>query len=72
MFVIHYFEKNTSILSQWGERIPAVNENIKIKGHKGQVVDVVQIEDNKYHVHVTLEKIKNKEILLNNDKKKRR
>ena len=72
MFVIHYFEKNTSVLSQWLERIPEINESIKIKGRKGQVVNVIQIEDNKYHVHVELEKKVNKELLLKNDKKKRR
>ena len=73
MFVaIHYFEKNTSVLSQCLERIPEVNETIKIKGQKGKVVNVVQIEDGKYHVHVELEKITKKDPLLIDDKKKRR
>lgn len=72
MFVIHYFEKNTSVLCQWLERIPEINENIKIKGRKGQIIDVIQIEDNKYHVNVAFEKIVTKELLLKNDKKKRR
>ena len=72
MFAIHYFEKNTSLLSQYLERIPEVDESIKIKGRKGKVLDVIQIEDNKYHVNVVLEKIVNKEALLKDDKKKRR
>ena len=72
MIVIHYFENKTAVLSQWLERIPEVEESIKIKGRKGKVVSVIQIEDNKYHVHVALEKIINKEALLKDDKKKRR
>ncbi|MER2107006.1 MAG: hypothetical protein ABS949_08705 [Solibacillus sp.] len=72
MFAIHYFEKNTSVLSQCLERIPEVNESIKIKGRKGKVVNVLKIEANKYHVYVVLEKIIKKESLLKDDKKKRR
>ncbi len=72
LFAIHYLEKNTSVLSQCLQRIPQVNEDLKIKGRKGKVVDVIQIEDNKYHVHVVLEKINKKEPLLVDDKKKKR
>ena len=72
MFTIHYLENNTTVLSQWLVRIPEVGESIKIKGRKGKVVNVIQIEDNKYHVHVALEKIIKKESLLKDDKRKRR
>ena len=72
MFAIHYLEKNTAVLSQCLQRIPQVNEELKIKGRKGKVIDVIQIEDNKYHVHVILEKINKKGPLLVDDKKKKR
>ena len=72
MFAIHYLENNTSVLSQCLERIPEVDESIKIKGRKGKVVNVIQIEENKYHVHVVLEKVSKKELIFNDDKKKRR
>ena len=72
MYAIHYYENNTPLLSQYLERIPQINENLKIKGRKGQVTNVVQIEENKYNVHVTLEKIVKKEAVLKDDKKKRR
>ena len=72
MFAIHFFEKNIAILSQALNRVPTVDENIKIKGRKGKVVNVSQIEDNKYHVHVELEKIIKKELILIDDKKKKR
>lgn len=72
MFAIHYFEKNTAVLSQLLLRIPEVDENIKIKGRKGKVVTVNQIEDNKYHIQVVLEKVVKKDLLLKDDKKKKR
>ena len=72
MFAIHFIEKNTSLLSQCLRRIPEVNENIKIKGRKAKVINVSQIEENKYHVFVDLEKIVKKETILVNDKKKKR
>ncbi|WP_336046201.1 hypothetical protein [Solibacillus ferritrahens] len=71
-FAIHYLENNTPVLSQCLERIPEVDENLKIKGRKGKVVNVVQLEDNKYQVHVALEKIDKKQTLLKDDKKKKR
>lgn len=72
MFAVHYLENNTPVLSQCLERIPEVDEDLKIKGRKGKVVNVVQIEESKYHVHVVLEKINKKQALLKDDKKKRR
>lgn len=72
LFAVHYLENNTPVLSQCLERIPEVDEDLKIKGRKGKVVNVVQIEENKYHVHVVLEKINKKQALLKDDKKKRR
>jgi len=71
MFAIHFYENNIAVLSQALNRVPEVEENIKIKGRKGKVVDVIQIEDNKYRVNVALEKI-NKAPLFIDDKKKKR
>ncbi len=72
MFAIHFYEKNTSVLSQCLRRIPEVDENIRIKGRNGKVLNVTQIEENKYHVQVELEKLIKKNLLLKDDKKKRR
>ncbi|MGE7023053.1 hypothetical protein [Solibacillus cecembensis] len=72
MFAIHFYEKNTSVLSQCLRRIPEVDESIRIKGRNGKVLNVTQIEENKYHVHVELEKLIKKSLLLKDDKKKRR
>lgn len=72
LFAVHYLENNTTVLSQCLERIPEVDEDLKIKGRKGKVVNIVQIEESKYHVHVVLEKVNKKQALLKDDKKKRR
>lgn len=72
LFAIHFFENKTHVLSQCLERIPQVNEDLKIKGRKGKVVNVTEIVENKYHVHVVFEKIIKKETLRKDDKKKRR
>lgn len=72
LFAIHYLENNTPVLSQCLERIPEVNEALKIKGRKGKVINVVQVEESKYHVHVVLEKINKNQAVLKDDKKKRR
>lgn len=72
MFAVHYFENKNKVLSQCLQRVPEVNENLKIKGRRGKVVEVIQIEEQKYHVYVELEKKNNKKQLLNDDKKRRR
>ena len=72
MFAIHFYENNIAVLSQALNRVPEVDENIKIKGRKGKVVDVIQIEDNKYRINVALEKIIKNAPLLKDDKKKKR
>lgn len=72
MFAIHYYEKNISVLSQYLQRIPEVDESIKIKGRNGKVINVIQIKENKFHVHLELEKLVKKDLLLKDDKKKRR
>lgn len=71
MFAIHFYENNIAVLSQWLNEVPAGDGNIKIKGRKGKIVDVVKMEDNKYRVNVALEKI-NKTPLVLEDKKKKR
>ena len=72
MVVIHFIHNKNVVLTQLLQQVPSVDENIKIKGRKGKVVNVSQIKDNKYHVHVDLEKIIKKDLTLKDDKKKKR
>ncbi|MCL1694551.1 MULTISPECIES: hypothetical protein [unclassified Lysinibacillus] len=71
MFVTHFYENKTSVLSQLLVNLPTVEENIKIKGRKAKVVQIVQIDDNNYQVSIIFEKIPKKQLLKEIGKKKR-
>ena len=71
MFVTHFYENKTSVLSQLLVNLPAVEENIKIKGRKAKVVQIVQIDDNNYQVSIIFEKVPKKQPLKEIGKKKR-
>ncbi|MDM5247827.1 MULTISPECIES: hypothetical protein [unclassified Lysinibacillus] len=71
MFVTHFYENKTSVLSQLLVTLPTVEENIKIKGRKAKVVRVAQIDDNNFHVSIIFEKIPKKLPLKELGKKKR-
>lgn len=69
---VHFFENNTLVLSQLLKSIPSVDGDIKIKGRKGKVVSVKQINDHIIHVQIWFEPvIKQKLSLLDTKKKKR-
>lgn len=71
MFVTHYYENKTSVLSQLLVKLPAIEEDIRIKGRKAKVTEVLQIDDNHYHVNIIFEKIPKKQPLKDLGKKKR-
>lgn len=71
MFVTHFFENKTSVLSQLLVNLPTVEEDIKIKGRKAKVVQIVQIDNNNYHVSIIFEKIPKKQPVKEIGKKKR-
>lgn len=71
MVFIHFFESGTKVLSQYVKTVPAVDETIKIKGRRGKVLRVDQIEDHIVHVHVLYEQIVKKSLLADPKKKKR-
>lgn len=74
MFAIHFFENNTRVLNQALRRIPTIDEEIKIKGRKGKVINVEKLEENIFHVYVEFEKVvdKNKTAAKELGKKKKR
>lgn len=71
MFVTHFYENKTSVLSQLLVNLPTVEENIKIKGRKAKVAQIVQIDDSNYHVSIIFEKIPKKQPVKEIGKKKR-
>ncbi|KOS68675.1 preprotein translocase subunit SecA [Lysinibacillus contaminans] len=72
MMVIHIYENRTEVLNQFVVRIPTVDEDIRVKGRKAKVVQVNQIDEKKYHVHVIYEKIVKKQPLTKELGKKKR
>lgn len=72
MFVVHFFENNSKVLTQLLRNIPSVDENLKIKGRKGKVQMVKNLEDNVFHINVEFEKVIKKPLIANDPKKKRK
>ncbi|MFI8657371.1 MULTISPECIES: hypothetical protein [Priestia] len=72
MVAVHFFENRKLLLSQLRENIPSTGDDLKIKGRKGTVVLVNDIDEKNVHVEVTLEKVVKKNLALDNAKKKRR
>ncbi|MBE2977516.1 hypothetical protein [Priestia megaterium] len=72
MVAVHFFENRKLLLSQLRENIPSTGDNLKIKGRKGTVVLVNDIDEKNVHVEVALEKVVKKNLALDNAKKKRR
>jgi len=71
MFVTHFYEGKTSVLSQLLVNLPTVEENIKIKGRKAKIIGVNQINNNNYQVRVVFEIIPKKQPIKELGKKKR-
>ncbi|WP_397539142.1 hypothetical protein [Rummeliibacillus pycnus] len=71
MFTVHFLDKKEIVLSQLLRKVPSVNEELKIKGRKGKIINVVQMNDNKFQIHLIFEK-KKKPIVSNDVDKKRK
>ena len=72
MNVIHFYENRTEVLNQFVVKIPDVDEEIRIKGKKAKVLQVIRMDENNYHVHVMFEKIIKKQPLTKELGKKKR
>ena len=57
MFAVHFYENNIIVLTQALRNIPAVDEDLKIKGRKCKVLDVSYNDNNHVHVQIEFEKI---------------
>ncbi|MCG7345968.1 hypothetical protein MHZ92_17790 [Sporosarcina sp. ACRSL] len=72
MYSIHFYENNTYVLNQALRIIPTVDENVRIKGRNGKVVNVQEMGDNTYFVFVEFEKIVVKNKTAPNDLKRKK
>ncbi len=70
MYVVHYFENKNLLLTQLVQNVPTVDEAIKIKGKKGKVTKITDIDARNIHVQVQLDPIVIKKAI--DDSKKRR
>ncbi|WP_099352932.1 hypothetical protein [Fredinandcohnia onubensis] len=71
MFVVHYFENKNLLLTQLVQNVPAVEDAIKIKGRKGKVTNVTDIDGRNVHVQVELATVVKKSALVDPKKKRR-
>jgi len=72
MVVVHFIENRNVLLTQLRNQVPPINEDIKVKGRKGKVLSVKEIEENIVQVHVYFEPVIKKQVMLKDDKKRRR
>lgn len=72
MVTIQYYENNTLFFSQLVSNIPAIDEDIRIKGKKAKVVRIDQINESLIHIHIIFEKIKKKSSLYAKELNKKR
>lgn len=72
MFAVHFFEKKSLLLSQLLKRVPSVGEDLKIKGRKGKVSSVNNIDEKIFHVQVILENVNKSKLIVDNSKKKKK
>ncbi|NGY93588.1 hypothetical protein F3K44_29150 [Bacillus megaterium] len=70
MVAVHFFENRKLLLSQLRENIPSTGDDLNIKGRKGTVVLVNDIDEKNVHVEVALEKVVKKNLALDNAKRK--
>ncbi len=71
MKVVHFYEGKENILIQLLENIPPVDQPIKIKGRKGKILQVSEIDDRTVAVMVELDKVKKRSTSSLNSKRKR-
>lgn len=72
MFVVHFLENKNVLLTQLLQKVPAVGEDLKIKGRKAKVTTVQKIDEKNIHVQVTLESLKKLQPAAVDPKKKKR
>lgn len=73
MFVVHFFENKKLLLTQLLNNVPSVSEDLRIKGLKGKVASITNVDEKHVHVQLTIEKVVVKsKIAVDNSKKKKR
>lgn len=72
MFVVYFFEERNLLLCQYRKSVPAEGEALTVKGRKGKVSRVDNLEDGKVHVHMVIDVVTKAKAAAVDPKKKRR
>ncbi len=72
MFAVHFFENKNQLLCQLLTRVPTVGEELTIKGRKGKIVSVKNVDEKHINVQIALEAVKKNTPVVDNSKKKKR
>lgn len=72
MYDVYFFENKNLLLVQLRRHVPSVGENLTIKGRKGKVSSVNNINEKKIHVHLILETVTKNKPNLDQSKKKKK
>ncbi|MHC0035404.1 hypothetical protein [Pseudoneobacillus sp. C159] len=72
MFVVNFYENRNLLLSQLTKQVPAVGDELKIKGRKAKVSNVTNTEGNKIDVQVQVEVVQKSKLVEDLSKKKKR
>ncbi|MGF2616119.1 hypothetical protein FZC84_10800 [Rossellomorea vietnamensis] len=56
MYIVYFYEERNLLLQQLRKGIPFEGEELKIKGRKAKVLKI-EINENKVHVYVLVEKV---------------
>lgn len=71
MYVVYFFENKNLLLTQLLKNVPSEGEILKIKGRKGTITSVKNMDEKSIHVQVVLESVNKNKIVLDNSKKKK-
>lgn len=72
MFNVHFFENKNLLLNQARNNVPVVGDVVTIKGRKGKVTSITNIDDIKVYIELELENLIKTKQVTNDSKKKKR
>ncbi|MGD7007456.1 hypothetical protein [Metabacillus sp. 84] len=69
---VHFFDGKSIVLSQMVKRVPAIGEDIKIKGRIGKVLEIVSIDEKNARILVAFESVSKSKAAADQSKKKKK
>ncbi|MGD6816953.1 hypothetical protein ACQCVE_07685 [Metabacillus sp. 113a] len=69
---VHFFDGKSIVLSQMVKRVPAIGEDIKIKGRIGKVSEIVSIDEKNARILVAFESVSKSKAAADQSKKKKK